>query len=235
MKPNESGPARVAAQVEARSYQICRECSSPCTCATAPLCAAIRVSVCTTDGQTIELGWAHDHGDGLLVAVHAHETGGPLFAVDVPLGLLLKSWTPPPSLTRSWTDGRTNRKRTSRLELLADGSVQFNCTEPDAGVLIDAAMMPSFKEAVGLLLTLADKTVANRDANLTDAGGSLTTYPCCPHCTSERGCRTSDIGVTHCIGSEEGAIGRTRDGCFVHVAGYAATRVRIADNNEESR
>jgi hypothetical protein len=115
--------------------------------------------------------------------------------------------------------------------VLSDGSLLLRCTAPDAGVLVPAVLLPSFKEAVGLLLRLADKTVGKWAANLSDAGGTMTTVVHCPICAAERACRTSEIGVTLCAGSDLGAIGRTQSGYFVHVDGHAATRVRIAGDD----
>jgi hypothetical protein len=204
----------------------------PQRCHIAPLCSAIHVAVGTVDQQAIELGWAPDHQQGRLVAVHVHEAGLPSFAVDVPLGIVLLLWRCPQSLTRTWRDQRTQRNRTSHVEVLGDGSILLKCTAPDAGVLVPASLLPSFKEAIGLLLRLADKTVGIFGPNLTDAGGSMTTAACCHICSAERACRTSPIGITFCAVSAEGAIGRTASGYFVHIDGHAATMVRIDGGKE---
>jgi hypothetical protein len=199
-------------------------------CPMAPLCQRIRVSVGTSDAQTIEIGWGSKRGRGLVVVIHVHEAGEPTAAVHLPLGLLLRLWDGTQADSSDWLGRESGRLRTSSLEVLGDGSLFLKVTMPDACVHVPAALVESFKFAVGLLLRLSDKTVGKM-ANLSDAGGTYSTTSPCHLCGTESTCRTNAVGITLCRGVDDDSVAITQNGCFVHLEGLAAERTRTADQD----
>lgn len=199
-------------------------------CRNAPLCTALRVTVGVADAQTFEIGWGPDNGRRRFLVVYAHEPDEPTAAVHMPLGLLLTLWDDNPAHSSNWHDRDAGRLRTSILEVFGDGSLFFNTTVPEARVHVPAALVEPFKFAVGLLLRLSDKTVG-KQANLSNAGGTYSTKSPCRLCGIASTCRTNTLGVTLCRGAADDSIAMTQSGCFVHLDGLAAERIRIVEQD----
>lgn len=203
-------------------------------CRKAPLCTALRVTVGVADAQTIDIGWGPDHGRRRFLVAHSHQADEGNAAVHLPLGLLLTLWDGKTATSSAWCDRVEGPLRTSSLEVLGDDSLLLKMTLPDACVHVPAALVEPFKFAVGLVLRLSDKTVG-KQANLSNAGGTYSTTSPCHLCGIESTCRSNALGITLCRGLADGSIAMTQSGCFVHIGGLAAERVRIAEEDGERR
>lgn len=230
MTNQENGPACISAQYGAGCRSTRVNHTGPSSCAAAPLCQRIRLSVGIADAQTIEIGWGPDHNRGRRLVIHVHEANAPASAVHLPLGVLLRLWDGEQAQSSTWWDPESGQFRTTSLEVLGDGSMLFKITLPAAGVHVPAALVEPFKFAVGLLLRLSDKTVG-KQANLSNAGGTYSTASPCHLCGIASTCRSNALGITLCRGVAAGSIAMTQSGCFVHLDGLAAQRIRIVEQD----